>query len=66
MRVYQDFFSYKSGVYTKSNLGKDSGPPKYHSVKIIGWGEETDIFGQPLKYWVRKIFLGTKNYTRGV
>lgn len=46
MRVYQDFFSYDSGVYEHSEIAEryESG---YHSVRIIGWGEESS-----LKYWV--------------
>lgn len=51
MRVYQDFFAYKSGVYRHSQNAElyDSG---YHSVRIIGWGEEPSYRGPPLKYWV--------------
>ncbi|KAK6638876.1 hypothetical protein RUM43_007146 [Polyplax serrata] len=52
MKVHQDFFSYKTGVYTKSNMDRDTKTFGYHSVKIIGWGEETDIYGQPIKYWL--------------
>jgi cathepsin B len=40
--VYEDFLTYKSGVYhhvTGSNLGG-------HSVKIIGWGVEDNM-----PYW---------------
>lgn len=51
MKVYQDFFSYKSGVYKKTGLEK-SASFGYHSVRIVGWGEEPDIYGQPLKYWL--------------
>lgn len=53
MKVYQDFFAYKSGVYKKSGLEKTESFG-YHSVRIIGWGEESDIYGQPIKYWVSK------------
>ncbi|XP_071568345.1 uncharacterized peptidase C1-like protein F26E4.3 isoform X3 [Temnothorax nylanderi] len=51
MRVYQDFFIYKSGIYKHSRSAElhDSG---YHSVRIIGWGEETSYHGPPLKYWL--------------
>ncbi|XP_076175124.1 putative peptidase C1-like protein F26E4.3 [Ptiloglossa arizonensis] len=51
MRVYQDFFSYESGVYRHSEIVEryDSG---YHSVRIIGWGEEYPRSGQSLKYWL--------------
>ncbi|KAL0119706.1 hypothetical protein PUN28_007862 [Cardiocondyla obscurior] len=51
MRVYQDFFIYKSGVYKHSRSAElhDSG---YHSVRIIGWGEEHSYRGPPVKYWL--------------
>ena len=52
MRVYQDFFSYESGVYRHSDIAEhyDSG---YHSVRIIGWGEEPSSHrAPPLKYWL--------------
>ncbi|XP_029159391.1 uncharacterized peptidase C1-like protein F26E4.3 isoform X1 [Nylanderia fulva] len=51
MRVYQDFFSYESGVYRHSRSAElhDSG---YHSVRIIGWGEDASYRGPPLKYWL--------------
>lgn len=45
MMVYQDFFHYRDGIYRLSPYGnKDM--KGYHSVRIIGWGEEA---GQ--KYW---------------
>ncbi|XP_034187639.1 tubulointerstitial nephritis antigen-like [Osmia lignaria lignaria] len=53
MRVYQDFFSYESGVYKHSTTSElyESG---YHSVRIIGWGEEPSMYppDPPLKYWL--------------
>ncbi|XP_076655860.1 putative peptidase C1-like protein F26E4.3 [Halictus rubicundus] len=51
MRVYQDFFSYESGVYKRSPFAEryESG---YHSVRIIGWGEEQSSRGSPVKYWL--------------
>ncbi|XP_043252440.1 tubulointerstitial nephritis antigen-like [Colletes gigas] len=50
MRVYQDFFSYKSGVYRHSAIAEryESG---YHSVRIIGWGEESSYGGGSVKFW---------------
>ncbi|TDG51548.1 hypothetical protein AWZ03_002008 [Drosophila navojoa] len=47
MRVYRDFFSYSGGVYrqTAANRGAPTG---FHSVKIVGWGEEHD----GVKYWI--------------
>lgn len=47
MKVYKDFFSYESGVYKKSRYIPLE-PSGYHSVKIVGWGQENGI-----KYWVR-------------
>ncbi|XP_076239499.1 putative peptidase C1-like protein F26E4.3 isoform X2 [Calliopsis andreniformis] len=51
MRVYQDFFYYASGVYKHLEIAEryESG---YHSVRIIGWGEEPSHRGAPLKYWL--------------
>ncbi|XP_076766846.1 putative peptidase C1-like protein F26E4.3 [Xylocopa sonorina] len=53
MRVYQDFFSYKSGIYTHTTTVEpyESG---YHSVRIIGWGEDSPVYhqGSPNKYWL--------------
>ena len=44
MRVRQDFFHYRSGVYAYSGLGQqDIG---FHSVRLLGWGEEGSA-----KYW---------------
>ncbi|KAL1502575.1 hypothetical protein ABEB36_007699 [Hypothenemus hampei] len=42
MDVYEDFASYKSGIY-KQITGKYEGG---HAVKIVGWGVENDV-----KYW---------------
>ncbi|KAL0880274.1 hypothetical protein ABMA27_002731 [Loxostege sticticalis] len=41
--LHEDFFSYKSGVY-RHVAGKVEG---YHSVKLIGWGEERGV-----TYWL--------------
>lgn len=51
MRVYQDFFYYDSGVYRHTETAElyDSG---YHSVRIIGWGEERTYNGPSVKYWL--------------
>jgi hypothetical protein len=50
MEVSQDFFMYRGGVYKKSGLqpGQRGG---YHSVRIIGFGEEFHQ-GSMVKYWV--------------
>ena len=46
MEVWRDFFTYQGGVYSKS---KFSGNERvgFHSVKIIGWGQENRV-----PYWV--------------
>lgn len=51
MRVYQDFFTYKSGVYRHS-MDSEIYESGYHSVRIIGWGEEPSRRGPPVKYWL--------------
>nr|CAH7726466.1 unnamed protein product [Callosobruchus chinensis] len=43
--VYQDFFSYKSGVYVKDNSSRYVGD---HAVRVIGYGVQDDIF----PYWL--------------
>ena len=40
---YEDFSSYKSGIYQHVYGKKEGG----HGVKIIGWGEENGV-----KYWI--------------
>ncbi|XP_025407532.1 cathepsin B-like cysteine proteinase 4 [Sipha flava] len=42
--VYDDFLSYKTGVYIKSEFASYLGG---HSVKLIGWGEEDGV-----PYWL--------------
>lgn len=44
-RVYQDFFSYKSGVYRHLSGGLAGG----HAVKVIGWGHDSE---SNLPYWI--------------
>ena len=41
--VYEDFLTYKSGVYSHQTGGVDGG----HAIKIIGWGEEDST-----PYWL--------------
>jgi hypothetical protein len=51
MKVYQDFFLYRGGVYHHSDYGAEASSG-YHSVRIVGWGEDVTR-GEPIKYWVR-------------
>lgn len=50
MRVYHDFFHYQGGIYKHSKLS-ESDRTGYHSVRIVGWGEEMTYLGVQ-KYWV--------------
>lgn len=52
MKVYHDFFSYKKGIYKHTGLS-ESQRTGYHSVRIVGWGEENTSQGLQ-KYWVTK------------
>ncbi|XP_019881743.2 tubulointerstitial nephritis antigen-like [Aethina tumida] len=58
IRVYHDFFSYKSGIYQHTDLDLTE-PTGYHSVKIVGWGEEYTSTGLK-KYWKVANSWGTK------
>ncbi|XP_069127544.1 uncharacterized peptidase C1-like protein F26E4.3 isoform X3 [Argopecten irradians] len=56
MKVKEDFFMYKSGVYQYTNTTPDLLPDDddkgYHSVRIIGWGVESNTTDDvPVKYW---------------
>nr|CAG4710523.1 unnamed protein product [Naegleria fowleri] len=44
--VYQDFFSYKSGVYRHVSGSLAGG----HAIKIVGWGVTSDGHNTP--YWI--------------
>lgn len=50
MRVYRDFFSYSRGIYRHTAASR-SEPAGFHSVRLIGWGEER-IGYENVKYWV--------------
>lgn len=41
--VYQDFMSYKSGIYKHTSGGLLGG----HAIKVVGWGVENGV-----KYWI--------------
>ena len=62
MKVYHDFFSYKSGIYRHTDLSLEH-RTGYHSVKIIGWGEEVTNNGLE-KYWVRYLWKEKKSIAR--
>jgi len=49
--VYQDFFSYKSGVYRHKSGGLAGG----HAIKIMGWG----VDATNVKYWICANSWGT-------
>ncbi|XP_052777538.1 uncharacterized peptidase C1-like protein F26E4.3 [Mya arenaria] len=51
-KVQADFFMYQSGVYRYSRVGPEPRDERnlYHSVRIIGWGEER-VGRRVLKYW---------------
>lgn len=51
MWVYPDFFTYRGGIYRRSDFG--SAAKGFHSVRLIGWGEET-FNGRTQKYWVSR------------
>ena len=50
LRVEPAFFLYRSGVYRTFQRG--GARAAYHSVRIIGWGEEVTANGA-VPYWVR-------------
>ncbi|CAG9764409.1 unnamed protein product [Ceutorhynchus assimilis] len=49
LKVYHDFFSYKGGIYKHTDLSLRH-KQGYHSVRIVGWGEEFTTNGLQ-KYW---------------
>ncbi|XP_017768162.1 PREDICTED: tubulointerstitial nephritis antigen-like [Nicrophorus vespilloides] len=49
MKVFQDFYMYKGGIYKNTHLG-ESHRTGYHSVRIVGWGEESTYTGHK-KFW---------------
>ncbi|XP_058054354.1 uncharacterized peptidase C1-like protein F26E4.3 isoform X1 [Anopheles bellator] len=52
LRVYRDFFSYKSGVYRHSVASTPAEERSgYHSVRLIGWGEDR-VGYEVVKYWI--------------
>lgn len=49
MEVPTDFFMYKEGVYSRTNLAADT-LAGYQAVKIVGWGEDLSS-GRPQSFW---------------
>ncbi|XP_076040247.1 putative peptidase C1-like protein F26E4.3 [Oratosquilla oratoria] len=50
MTVHDDFFMYKSGIYTFTGI-RNPERTALHSVRIVGWGE-TSVGRRRMKYWV--------------
>ncbi|KAI1241176.1 hypothetical protein IHE44_0009642, partial [Lamprotornis superbus] len=50
MKVYEDFFLYKGGIYRHSQQAGSKW--KTHSVKLLGWGALRDKNGQKQKFWI--------------
>lgn len=51
IKVYHDFFTYQSGIYKHTDLSARD-RTGYHSIRIVGWGEEVSFDGTVQKYWV--------------
>mmetsp|Transcript_18182 Transcript_18182/g.13224 ORF Transcript_18182/g.13224 Transcript_18182/m.13224 type:complete len:102 (-) Transcript_18182:49-354(-) len=51
--VYEDFYNYKSGVYTRSSLSYVGD----HDVKVLGWGHDS---ASGLDYWIVANSWGSK------
>ncbi|XP_047471069.1 uncharacterized peptidase C1-like protein F26E4.3 [Penaeus chinensis] len=50
MRVYRDLFMYAGGVYR--HTGSPQEDHAMHSVRIVGWGQDSSLGGRPSKYWL--------------
>jgi cathepsin B len=57
MKVYQDFLSYKTGIYQH----KTGGFLGYHAIKGIGWGVQSGT-----KYWIIENSWGTSWGQQGI
>lgn len=51
MTVYSCFYSYKSGVYTRTSSTSYGG----HAIRLIGWG----VYNSTLSYWIGANSWGT-------
>ncbi|EKX38678.1 hypothetical protein GUITHDRAFT_76993, partial [Guillardia theta CCMP2712] len=56
--VYDDFYSYKSGVYTKSAKAQKVGG---HAVVLVGWGRENGV-----DYWLVQNSWGKSSGDEGM
>jgi len=54
MQVFDDFFTYSTGVYQKTSTTFAGG----HAVRVIGWGSTT-VRGKVLNYWIVANSWGT-------
>lgn len=62
MKVKEDFFMYRSGVYSYTRIPPDNMSDLdkgYHSIRIIGWGVDRQPNGANLKYWLAANTWGT-------
>lgn len=57
MNIYQDYYNYKSGIYSHSGGNNILG---FHAITIIGWGVENNI-----KYWIIQDSYGTSKGENG-
>ncbi|XP_016978039.1 tubulointerstitial nephritis antigen-like [Drosophila rhopaloa] len=53
MTVYRDFFAYSGGIYRRTAANRGA-PTGFHSVKLVGWGEEHNE-----KFWIAANSWGT-------
>ena len=57
MYLYQDYYSYKSGIYIHSDGENYFG---FHAIAIVGWGVEKNV-----KYWIVQDSYGTSRGENG-
>ena len=57
MNLYQDYYMYKSGIYSHSEGENYIG---FHSIAIVGWGIENNV-----KYWIIQDSYGTSRGENG-
>ena len=57
MNIYNDYYDYKSGIYSHSG---NNTILDFHSIVIIGWGIENDV-----KYWIIQDSMGESHGENG-